>query len=52
MNDPLIVGMLGMAGMFLLIALPVPIGVAMGIAGFLAFAANHGARPALSPLGT
>ncbi|OGA05035.1 MAG: C4-dicarboxylate ABC transporter permease [Betaproteobacteria bacterium RIFCSPLOWO2_02_FULL_62_17] len=52
MNDPLIVGMLGMAGMFLLIALHVPIGVAMGIAGFLAFAANSGVGPAFSLFGT
>ena len=52
MSDPLVIGMLGLAGMFLLIALHVPIGVAMGIAGFLAFAANSGFAPAVSLFGT
>jgi tripartite ATP-independent transporter DctM subunit len=44
--------MLGMAGMFLLIALHVPIGAAMAIAGFLAFAAIAGFGPAVTLFGT
>jgi tripartite ATP-independent transporter DctM subunit len=52
MNDPLLIGMLGMGGMFLLIALHVPIGAAMGIAGFLSFAAIAGFAPAVTLFGT
>ncbi len=37
--DPLVIGILGLAGIFVLIALHVPIGVAMAMAGLLSFAA-------------
>ena len=33
--DPITLGALGMGGMFVLIALHVPIGIAMGISGFI-----------------
>jgi C4-dicarboxylate transporter DctM subunit len=52
LTDPLVIGTLGMAGMFLLIALHVPIGAAMAIAGFLAFAAIAGFGPAVTLFGT
>ncbi|NBB84472.1 MAG: TRAP transporter large permease subunit, partial [Alphaproteobacteria bacterium] len=35
MSDPFTLAMLGLGGMFVMIALHVPIGVAMGIAGFV-----------------
>ena len=37
--DPLLIGFLGLAGIFVLIALHVPVGVAMALAGLLSFAA-------------
>ena len=37
--DPLVIGVLGLAGIFVLIAFHVPIGVAMAIAGLLSFTA-------------
>lgn len=46
--DPLLVAVLGIAGMFLLIGLHVPIGVAMGAAGLAGFAALFGLDPALA----
>ncbi len=52
MTDPLLVGVLGLAGMFALIALHVPIGAAMGIAGFVAFGITTGFAPAVSLFGT
>ena len=52
MSDPLLVGMLGMAGMFALIALHVPIGAAMGMAGFVAFGVTSGFGPAVTLFGT
>ncbi len=33
--DPLVLAALGLAGMFALIALHIPIGVAMGVSGFI-----------------
>lgn len=52
MNDPLSVGILGFVGMFALIALHVPIGAAMGIAGLAAFGMLAGFGPAVSLFGT
>jgi len=51
-TDPLIIGLLGFAGMFVLIALHVPIGAAMGIAGFVAFGLMAGFKPAVTLFGT
>ena len=52
MSDPLTIGILGFAGMFVLIALHVPIGAAMGIAGFVAFGIISGFGPAATLFGT
>lgn len=52
MSDPLTVGTIGFAGMFALIALHVPIGAAMGIAGLVAFGLLAGFGPAVSLFGT
>ena len=52
MTDPLIIGLLGFAGMFVLIALHVPIGAAMGIAGFVAVGLMAGFKPAVTLFGT
>lgn len=52
MSDPLTIGMLGLACMFVLIVLHVPIGAAMGIAGFVAFGLIAGFAPALTLFGT
>ena len=52
MTDPLIIGLLGFAGMFVLIALHVPIGAAMAIAGFVAFGLMAGFKPAVTLFGT
>ena len=46
-----LVALLGFAGMFALMALRVPIGVAMGIVGVLGFAALSGLGPGLNLLG-
>lgn len=46
--DPLVIAGLGVAGMFLLIALHVPIGVAMGVAGIVGFATLTSWPPALA----
>jgi tripartite ATP-independent transporter DctM subunit len=46
-----LVALLGFAGMFVLMALRVPIGVAMGIVGVLGFGALSGMGPALNLLG-
>jgi tripartite ATP-independent transporter DctM subunit len=51
-TDPLTIGLLGFVGMFALIALHVPIGAAMGIAGFAAFGFIGGFKPALTLFGT
>ena len=50
--DPIVVGAIGLGAMFLLIALHVPIGVAMGVTGVVAVAFIIGWGPALSLLGT
>lgn len=52
MTDPLVIGLLGLIGMFVLIALHVPIGAAMAIAGCVAFGVTSGFKPALSLFGT
>ena len=46
-----LVALLGFVGMFVLMALRVPIGVAMGLTGVLGFGALSGAKPALNLLG-
>ena len=50
--SPVAVGLLGFVGMFALIALHVPIGAAMGIAGFVAFGILSGFGPAVTLFGT
>lgn len=50
--DPITIALLGMAGMFLLIALHVPIGVAIGISGVVGFGFLGGWGPAFSLIGT
>lgn len=52
MSDPLVLTALGFAGLFALIAMRVPIGVAMGITGFLGFGFLVGFAPAASLFGT
>ena len=52
MSDPLSAGLLGFVGLFALIALHVPIGAAMAIAGLVAFGILAGFGPALSLFGT
>jgi len=52
MMDPTLLAFLGFAGMFLLIGLHVPIGVAMAVTGISGFAAIAGWGPALSLLAT
>ena len=46
--DPILLAIIGICGMFLLIALHVPIGIAMGIAGLAGVWAMLGAGPAAS----
>ena len=46
--DPLVLGLLGIAGMFVLIALHVPIGIAMGLAGFICVSLVLGWRQAIA----
>lgn len=46
--DPLVIAGLGIAGMFLLIAMHVPIGIAMGAVGIVGFATLTSWAPALS----
>jgi tripartite ATP-independent transporter DctM subunit len=48
--DPLLVALLGTLGMFALIALHIPIGIAMAVAGFVGFGFLAGWRPAVSLL--
>lgn len=48
--DPLSIALIGLAGMFVLIMLHVPLGIAMGVAGIVGFAMLSGAMPALSLL--
>ena len=49
--DPVILAILGLVGMFLLIGLHVPIGVAMGVAGILTFTAMVDLGPGLAIAG-
>ncbi|MGD9864348.1 MAG: TRAP transporter large permease [Pseudodonghicola sp.] len=48
--DPLLIAGLGLAVMFLLILIKVPIGVAMAMTGFIGYAMIGGVKPALSIL--
>jgi C4-dicarboxylate transporter, DctM subunit len=50
--DPLVVAVLGIVAMFVLIGLQIPIGAAMAIAGFAAYAVDSGVGPAASLFGT
>ena len=50
--DPTVIAILGLLGMFALIALHVPIGVAMGIAGYICVGLMLDWGPALSLFGT
>lgn len=50
--DPISIAVLGMVGMFVLIACHVPIGVAIGTAGVVGFGFLGGWKPAFSLLGT
>jgi tripartite ATP-independent transporter DctM subunit len=50
--DNSLIGILGMAGILVLIALHVPIGIAMAISGFIAAVGILGWGPAISILGT
>ncbi len=50
MTDPLVLGLLGLGAMFLLIALHVPVGVAMGLVGLAGTGLMIGFGPALSLL--
>ena len=50
MSDPLAIGALGMAAMFALILIQVPIGIAMIVVGVVGFALQSGWGPALSIL--
>lgn len=50
--DPITIAVLGMLGMFVLIALHVPIGVAIGVAGVAGFGFLGGWKPAFSLIGT
>jgi tripartite ATP-independent transporter DctM subunit len=50
MPDPLVLAALGFVAMFVLMALHVPIGVAMGVVGAAGFAMLVGVKPALSLL--
>lgn len=50
MGDPLVIGALGMAAMFALILIQVPIGIAMIVVGVVGFALQSGWGPALSIL--
>ena len=49
---PEIVGLVGIAAMLALLALRMPIGIAMLMVGIIGFAVLNGIRPALSALGT
>ena len=50
--DPIVLGSIGLGAMFLLIALHVPIGVAMGLTGVVSVGFIIGWEPAFSLLGT
>ena len=48
MNDPVMLTVYGLIGTFVLIALQVPVGVAMGLAGVMGFGLLAGFQPALA----
>src|SRR3982751_3763338 len=48
--DPILIAIIGIAAMFLLILLHVPLGIAMGVSGIVGFAILGGVMPALSLL--
>ena len=50
--DPLTAGLLGLAAMFLLIILQVPVGIAMGVIGVVGTGLIIGFEPALTLLAT
>ena len=50
--DPILLGAIGLGGMFLLIILHVPIGIAMGVTGVVSVGFLIGWGPALSIVGT
>lgn len=50
--DPILVASLGMIGMFILIGLHIPIGIAMAVAGFVGFGVLNGWGPAASLFAT
>ena len=50
--DPILIALLGLIGMFALIALHIPIGVAMAISGAVGFGYLTGWRPAVSLFAT
>jgi TRAP-type C4-dicarboxylate transport system permease large subunit len=50
--DPVAIAALGLAGMFVLIFLHVPVGIAMGVAGVVGFALLGGFWPALAMMAT
>jgi len=52
MTDPFLIGLTGLAAMFVLILLQVPVGVSMGIVGAIGTGLIIGFAPALSLLGT
>ncbi len=52
MSDPLVMTALGFAGLFVLMIMRIPIGVSMGIAGFLGFGILSGFGPAITLFGT
>ncbi len=52
MNDPFVVGTLGLAAMFALILLQVPVGIAMGVVGVIGVGLIIGFGPALTLLAT
>ena len=50
--DPILIASLGMVGMFALILLHIPIGIAMAVAGFVGFGVLSGFGPAASLFAT
>ncbi len=50
--DPIVLGAIGLGAMFVLIALHVPIGIAMGVTGVVSVAFLIGWEPALTLIGT
>lgn len=50
--EPLTLAILAVAGLFVLIALHVPVGAALGLAGFVAYGIHSGFGPALTLFGT